>query len=141
MRSGILTKIDASAGFPANGLKFINLSPSVVETRCLTLTYAILSGKRITPRHGISIAQYTNTVSYHLRMVDLKPALFPSGFNQSMYVNNAGLEVIWSFRNISAKIFQCEFPIDQFIQQCCDVVRAPILEVKVIGMLPHIDGQ
>ena len=41
----------------------------------------------------------------------------------------------------SAKVLCREIPIDQFIQHCDDIVRAPVLVIQVVGVFPHIDGQ
>lgn len=32
-------------------------------------------------------------------------------------------------------------PIDQLVEHSVDIIHATILVIKVVGMLPHIDGQ
>jgi hypothetical protein len=46
-----------------------------------------------------------------------------------------------SFGLLSANVLRSEIPINQFIQHCGDIVRAPVLVIQVVGVLPHIDGQ
>lgn len=37
------------------------------------------------------------------------------------------------------EVLQGKFPVDQFVEQCVNIVGAAILIVQVIGMLPHIN--
>lgn len=32
-------------------------------------------------------------------------------------------------------------PIDQFVEYSVDIIHATVLVIKVVGMLPHVDGQ
>ena len=45
------------------------------------------------------------------------------------------------FRLPSAKVLCREIPINQFIQHCVDIVRAPVLVIQIVGVFPHVDGQ
>jgi hypothetical protein len=41
----------------------------------------------------------------------------------------------------SAKVLCREIPINQFIQHCVDIVRAPVLIIQIVGVFPHVDSQ
>jgi len=41
----------------------------------------------------------------------------------------------------SAQISLDEIPVDQLLNKCCQIIRPPVLVVKIICMFPDIDGE
>lgn len=42
---------------------------------------------------------------------------------------------------LSNEIGRCKLPVDQFVDYSLDVVKASVLVIEVIGVLPYIHGQ
>ncbi len=65
----------------------------------------------------------------------------PMAFLLTLILESRLLSRLNSLFGTLLEIARRETPIDQFVENSVEVIRASVLVIQVVGMFPHVDGQ